>query len=216
MSAFTQRNLGAWAATGATLSAILSSACCWLPLLLLAFGASATGLSAAFDAYRPPLLFVTALLLASGFYLVYFRKPACGPGGTCSVPNPKLTRLNKGMLWLATILVAAFAFFPNYVGALVGARQSASGDGTAIHLDVQGMTCEACALHIENELRSVPGVLAAEVSYDEHRATVTVDRTSPPGEAELLQAIERAGYKAAVTQDPADSTTGQPEPRSTQ
>jgi copper chaperone CopZ len=215
MSTHAQRNLGAWAATGATLSAILSSACCWLPLLLLAFGASATGLSASFEAYRTPLLFVTALLLATGFCLVYFRKPTCGPGGSCSVPNSNFARLNKGMLWVATILVAAFAFFPNYVGALLGARQSASVDGTAIHLDVEGMTCKACALHIEKELRSATGVLAAEVSYDEHRATVTVDRSSPPAEAELLRAVERAGYKAAVTQLPADSTTSQPEPRST-
>ena len=216
MTAQTQKNLGAWAATGATLSAILSSACCWLPLLLLAFGASATGLSASFEAYRTPLLLVTALLLATGFYLVYFRKPSCEPGGSCSVPNSKLTRLNKVMLWVATLLVAAFAFFPSYVGALVGARTGASVEGTAVRLDIQGMTCEACALPLEKELRSVPGVLAAEVSYDEHRANVTVDRISPPGDADLVSAVERAGYKATAPQRPADYSTFLPEPRRTQ
>lgn len=213
MSARTQGNLGAWAAAGATLSAILSSACCWLPLLLLAFGASTSGLSASFEAYRTPLLLVTALLLAMGFYLVYFRKPSCGPGGLCSVPSSKLTRLNKGMLWVAAFLVAAFAFFPSYVGALLGERLSASADGTVIQLDVQGMTCEACAVHVEKGLRSVPGVLAAAVSYDERRAAVTLDRTSPPGEAELVRAVGRAGYKAAMTQGPAEATANQPEPR---
>lgn len=216
MTAQTQKNFGAWAATGATLSAILSSACCWLPLLLLAFGPSATGLSASFEAYRTPLLLVTALLLATCFYLVYFRKPSCEPGGSCSVPNSKLTGLNKGMLWVATFLVAAFAFFPKYARALVGARSSASVEGTAIRLDVQGMTCEACALHIETELRAVPGVLAAEVSYDKHHANVTVDRRSPPGEADLIRAVERAGYKATVTQGQADRATFQSEPRSNQ
>jgi copper chaperone CopZ len=216
MTAQTRKNFGAWAATGATLTAILSSACCWLPLLLLAFGASATGLSAAFEAYRTPLLLVTALFLATGFHLVYFRKPSCEPGGACAVPNSKLTRLNKGMLWVATLLVAAFAFFPNYVGALVGAGQSASVEGTAVRLDIQGMTCEACALHIEKELRSVPGVLAADVSYDEHRATITVDRASPPAEADLVRAVERAGYKAAGIHGPADASAFQPKPRSSQ
>jgi len=216
MTAQPQRNFSAWAATGATLTAILSSACCWLPLLLLAFGASATGFSAFFEAYRSPLLLVTALLLATGFYLVYFLKPSCEPGGACAVPNTKLTRLNKSMLWVATLLVAAFAFFPNYVGALVGARPSASVEGTAVRLDIEGMTCEACAMHIDKELRSVPGVLAAEISYDENRAIVTIDRASPPGEADLIRAVERAGYKATVTPHQADTNSFQPKARNTQ
>lgn len=216
MTAQSQRNFGAWAATGATLTAILSSACCWLPLLLLVFGASATGLSASFEAYRIPLLLVTAILLATGFYLVYFRKPSCGPGESCSVPNSKLTRLNKGLLWIATLLVGAFAFFPNYVGALVGAHTSTPVEGTTVHLDIQGMTCEACVLHIENELRSIPGVIAAAVSYDEHRATVTVEGASQPAEVDLLRAVERAGYKGTLTKGSPDATTLKPQARSTQ
>jgi len=198
MTASPRRNLGAWAATGATVSAVLSSACCWIPLLLLAFGASATGLSATFETYRMPLLVVAGSLLATGFYLVYFRKPVCDPGGACSVPSSRLTRLNKGMLWIATLLVGAFAFFPNYVGALVGGQEAGSVEGAAVHLEIEGMTCEACALHIEKELKSVPGVRAAQVFYDERRATVTADPTTPPPEAELVQAVERAGYKATV------------------
>ena len=202
MTARTQRNFSAWAATGATLSAVLSSACCWLPLLLLAFGASATGLSASLEAYRTPLFFATTLFLAAGFYFVYFHSPSCGPGGSCSVPDAQLTRLNKGMLWMATLLVAVFAFYPNYVGAIIGARPSAFVEGTAVRLDIQGMTCEACALHIEKVLRSVPGVIAAEVSYSEDCATIAVDHASPPGEADLVLAVEGAGYKAALLQRP--------------
>lgn len=198
MSTHTRRNLGAWAATGATISAVLSSACCWLPLLLLAFGASATGLSATFEAYRMPSLLAAGSMLAMGFYLVYFRKPVCEPGGACSVPSSRLARLNKGMLWIATVLVGAFAFFPNYVGAIVGGRVADSAEGATVHLEIEGMTCEACALHIEKELRSVPGVRAARISYDERRATITADPTTPPTEADLVQAVKRAGYKATV------------------
>jgi copper chaperone CopZ len=185
---------------------VLSSACCWLPLLLFAFGASATGISAAFEAYRSPLLVVAALLLATGFYLAYFRKPACEPGGACSVPSSKLTRLNKAMLWVATALVALFAFFPNYVGALVGRRQADSVEGTAVQLEIQGMTCEACALHIEQELRSVSGVRSAQVSFDDRRATITADPSSLPTEAELLEAVDRAGYRATRINGSTDAT----------
>jgi copper chaperone CopZ len=199
MTEHTQRNYGTWAAMGASISAVLSSACCWIPLLLLAFGASAAGVSGFFEAYRVYLLGATGVLLATGFYLVYFRKPHCAPGGACTVPNSKLTRFNKGMLWVATVFVTGFAFFPNYVGALVGARHNTTTvEGPMISMDVQGMTCEACALHIEKELRGVPGVRDARVIYAEHRATVTVDASSPPQEAALLGAVERAGYKATV------------------
>ena len=68
---------GMLAATGAVVTAILSSACCWLPLLLLAFGASAVGVSSWFEKYRLIFLGITALMLASGYYLVYFKAPTC-------------------------------------------------------------------------------------------------------------------------------------------
>ncbi len=38
------------------MTALLSPACCWLPLLLIAFGASAAGVSGFFETYRPYLL----------------------------------------------------------------------------------------------------------------------------------------------------------------
>lgn len=202
-----QGNVGAWAATGATLSAILSSACCWLPLLLLAFGASATGLSAWFEVFRVPLLLVAALLLASGFYLVYLRKPACGPGGTCPAPNQRLARLNKGMLWLATLLVGAFAFFPNYASALLGSSRSHDVDGPTIRLRIEGMTCEACARGIEEELTAVPGVLDARVMYDEESAAIVVSPSKPPDETDLVAAVSRAGYKASLELDSKETTS---------
>lgn len=102
-SARSRGSLGTWAATGATLSAVLSSACCWLPLLAAA-----------------------GSLLATGYHFTCFRRPACGPGGACSVPGEKLTRLNKDLLWVATLLVGLFAFFSNYVGALAGGHEAGS------------------------------------------------------------------------------------------
>lgn len=65
---------GALAQVGALISAVFASACCWLPLLLVAFGVSGGTLSAAFEAWRPVLLPVTFVLLAVAFYVTY-RKP---------------------------------------------------------------------------------------------------------------------------------------------
>jgi hypothetical protein len=116
-----RRNTSLWAIGGAVVSAVLSSACCWLPILLIAFGASAAGVAGFFEAYRPHLLGITGLLLAGGFYLVYFLKERCSPGEACAMPNPRLRRFNKIVLWAATTFVLAFALFPDYVGYVLAA-----------------------------------------------------------------------------------------------
>lgn len=105
---------------GALVSAVLSSACCWLPLLLLGFGASAAGVAGFFEAWRPLFLSGAVVLLGAGFYLAYSRKETCAPGSACAVPNPKLRRFKRLVHWVAALFIAAFAFFPNYLGAILG------------------------------------------------------------------------------------------------
>jgi copper chaperone CopZ len=194
------RNAGLWATSGAVVSAILSSACCWLPLLLIAFGASAAGVAGFFEAYRPVLLGATGVLLAGGFYLVYFRKEKCGPGEACAVPNPRLQRFNKIMLWAATAVVLAFSLFPRYVGYLLGngdphalAATPASGESRVFR--IEGMTCEACTVTLREQLVKVPGVARAEVSFEAKTARVffAAEDSAPSNEA-VLAAIRQAGY----------------------
>ncbi|MGQ0612711.1 MAG: putative iron-sulfur cluster-binding metallochaperone [Planctomycetaceae bacterium] len=192
---------GILAAGASVLSAIVASACCWLPLLLVAFGASAAGASAAFERARPFFLVLAPIFLGVGFYFAYFRKEACGPGGACAAPNRKLKRLNRAMLWVASVVVLAVAFFPNYVGLLFRRGQppasaAEAGPTQVVTLRIEGMTCEACAVHIESELAAVPGVRRATVSYSEGRAIVTVDAARPPDLASLLLAVGKAGYRA--------------------
>lgn len=193
------RRAGLLATTGAVVSAILSSACCWLPLFLIGFGASAAGVAGFFDAYRPYLLGATALLLASGFYFVYLRKEKCGPGEACAVPNPRLQRLNKVMLWVATAVVVVFALFPKYVGYFLGSGNQqvlpagpVSGESRVFRID--GMTCEACAMTLREHIGRVHGVARVEVSFEARTARVFSAAQQTPTEAELLTAIREAGY----------------------
>ena len=195
-----------WATGGALLTAVLSSACCWLPLLLLAFGASAAGVGSFFEAYRPYLLGATAILLAGAFYTVYFRDRCCDAGDACSAPNPRIQRLNKTLLWVTTIFVIGFALFPNYIGRFLGAADTRSvpmdrNGLTEFVVDVEGMTCEACAVHTQANLKGLPGVKDAIVSYDDKKATVFGDPQVTEGI--VRQAVEAAGYKA-----PNIATTG--------
>lgn len=196
------RKAGLMATGGAVVSAVLSSACCWLPLLLIAFGASAAGVAGFFEAYRPYLLGATGLLLASGFYVVYLRKENCGPGEACAVPNPRLQRVNKTMLWVATAVVVAFALFPKYVGYLLGSSNQPAlpaklvlGESRVFRID--GMTCEACAVTLHEHMGRVPGVTRVEVSFKAKTARAFFAAQQAPSDAVLLAAIHEAGYSGA-------------------
>ncbi|HEY8355519.1 MAG TPA: cation-translocating P-type ATPase [Methylophilaceae bacterium] len=63
------------------------------------------------------------------------------------------------------------------------------------HLLIEGMHCAACANIVERALRSVPGVLQAEVNGVTGRASVkwSADMTRP---SEWVAAVHRAGYGA--------------------
>jgi copper chaperone CopZ len=103
------------------------------------------------------------------------------------------------MLWIATLVVVAFALFPNYVGLILRNNDQTALEDDRLQfetLKVGGMTCEACATEIQRELAKVPGVKQASIRYAERIALVKFDPTSPPSQNALLEAVEKAGYKA--------------------
>lgn len=200
----------AWAAGGSVFAAAVASACCWLPLLLIVVGASAAGVSAFFDQVRPWFLAVSVVLLAVGFYLNYARREMCEEGAACVAPNRKMQRTSRVMLWFATVGVLAFAFFPNYVGALLGGA-SAEADGAAMQavtLTVDGMNCDGCAVTVEKALLQVPGVVGAYVSYEESRAVVMLDSIAPATTEDLIAAVHETGYTASLSTTATNNDAG--------
>ncbi len=65
---------------------------------------------------------------------------------------------------------------------------------------IEGMTCAACSVTVEDALRAVPGVVSAEVSAGSHRARVVwlPDRVRP---SDWLGAVQKAGYRALPAND---------------
>lgn len=125
---------------GALFSALVASACCWLPLLLLTLGASGGAASTTFEAYRPLFMVLTFGFLGTAFYFTHRQTGAESTGAprpsdgelACAVRSKEedccrptggrksaLQKWNKVMLWVATAVALAFLFFPNYVDWLL-------------------------------------------------------------------------------------------------
>lgn len=214
-------SVGALAPLGAVVSAVITSACCWLPLALLAFGISGGTLSAAFEQYRPIFLPITFVLLGAAFYFAYRRPQAAAAPGTgsdadacCAVPSETgedaaccppahkkgfpLKKLNKVMLWPVTLVVLAFTFFPNYVGLLLGGGPPLSAGDAQLVVKVEGMTCQGCAATLEKALAALPSVSGVEVSYERGEARVSSPKGTEMPRAGILAAIAKAGFRGTV------------------
>ena len=71
---------------------------------------------------------------------------------------------------------------------------------SGVEFSLEGMTCAACAARIEKVLNRVPGVQAT-VNFATETATAQYD----PGQAstaQMIAAVERAGYRAIARSDP--------------
>lgn len=103
-----RRRLG-WVAASGVVGAILASACCVVPLVLVTLGVSGAWIAnlTALEPYKPYVAAVTLALLGYGFWHAYFKpKPPCEDGSYCA--RPRSARATKIALWLglAVVIVA--------------------------------------------------------------------------------------------------------------
>lgn len=107
--------------SGAIVTAFFASACCVGPLVLALLGIGGGALLVRFEPYRPYFMAVTFVFLGLGFWLQY-RKPksaACVEGESCNdCPTPRVNKVGRVMLWVATVLVVGFLAFP-YIASLI-------------------------------------------------------------------------------------------------
>lgn len=191
-------------------AAIAASLCCIGPLVAVVLGLGTFGAAAAFEKFRPYSLGLTGLLLAGAWHLAYrSRKTGACADGACPPKSP--ARYSKAMLWFATGLVGLFAAFPYYSPLVwkklgqthsLGAPAPLSSQPTpaavsCVTLKVEGMTCGGCAAAVQSSLSRLNGVSEASVSFEEKTGTVKYDSSRLTPE-QIIQAIEKVGYKATV------------------
>lgn len=94
------------------LAAILASACCLGPLVLIALGFSGAwiGNLTVLEPYRPIFIGVALVALFFAGRRVFRPLPACKPGEVCAIPQVQATY--KLIFWVVAVLVLIALAFP--------------------------------------------------------------------------------------------------------
>lgn len=187
------------------LAAVLASACCLLPALLLLTGAGAlAGLVSRLEGVF--LAASAAILLGGGVLLLRKRsgEPCC-PGSRPALSPPLLI-----VLLLATFGLS-YAGFQGVVPALAAAAPevplTARAESRVLELQIQGMTCASCTAGIESALRAKPGVEAAKVDFGSASGRVVYDPARISAR-QIMEAVREAGYQALPSRSGKPSSAG--------
>ena len=183
------------------LAALAASLCCITPLLAMVGGLGGAASSFAWlEPYRLYLVALTVGVLAFAWYRQL--RPAHAASDCCAVPTTRSTMQSTGCLSSVTVLAALLLAFPYYGAALYPTTKPAApavaASGTAPVWQtktyrISGMTCEACARHVEQAVQQVPGVQAVAVSYDHATAQVRFNGAQAQA-AQVEGAINSTGY----------------------
>jgi mercuric ion transport protein len=182
------------------LAALAASLCCITPLLAVVGGLGGAASSLAWlEPYRYYLVALTVAVLGFAWYRQLHPAPAVD---CCTVPVKRSFLQSNGFLAAITVLAALLLAFPYYGASLYPATQPSASiaalNGIAPAWQtrtyrIKGMTCEACAHHIEQAVQQVPGVESVAVSYDQATAQVRFDAALVQP-AKVESAIKSTGY----------------------
>ncbi|MEX3629554.1 MAG: heavy metal translocating P-type ATPase [Burkholderia sp.] len=103
---------------------------------------------------------------------------------------------------IAAVEKAGYRATPLVAGEAVPA-QAQSTAAPAIELEIGGMTCASCSGRAEKALAQVPGVSRASVNLAAERASVNAEASVSA--AQLIAAVEKAGYRATPVAGSPDS-----------
>src|SRR5438128_1528392 len=180
-----------------TLTAILASACCIGPLLLVAIG---VGSGAVWVGRYHWFFLIGGLAVLTSAWAKYLREKTI-----CDCEHKPMGGRRSGMFTLlaATLLVLGFAGLniSRYVFASVPVSapiQTQLANGLSrIFVPVEGLSCVTCEIPVRHALRRIDGVKSVDVNSATKTATVDYDpvKTNP---AQLVAAINSTGYQAGL------------------
>lgn len=106
------------ALAGGALAAIVASACCLGPLVLIGIGVSGAWISnlSALEPYRPVFIGVAIAFMALAYQQIFVkaRQPeSCAPGTLCALPTTN--RVYRTIFFMVSTLVVLALTFPYFI-----------------------------------------------------------------------------------------------------
>lgn len=182
------------------LSAIAASLCCITPVIALLAGSSS--MAANFSWIEPARPYLIGLSIAVLLFAWYIKlKPTKSTDTDCNCETTKKTSFLQSKIFLSIITFFAILMmaFPLYAKMFYPkpkvqvASVAAIDNKEQVRFTVQGMTCEGCEEHVNNQLSKVKGVLTYKTSYATRSSFVTFDK-SKVDEKAIEAAINKTGY----------------------
>jgi copper chaperone CopZ len=183
------------------LSAIAASLCCITPVIALLAGSSSIAANFSWiEPARPYLIGLSITVLAFAWYIKLKPAKTNDTDCECETTTKASFLQSKTFLGIVTVFAILSMAFPLYAKmfypkpnvltstvAVVDNRQQ-------VKFTIQGMSCEACEEHVNNELSKVSGVLAYKTSYATRSSLVTFDKSKVDAKT-IEAAINKTGYK---------------------
>ncbi len=176
-------------------TALGASLCCITPVLTIAAGTSSIASTFTWiEPFRPYLISSTVLILGFAWFqaLNTKKEDECGCETKASFFQ---SRKFLGIITIFSLVLITFPsyskFFFNKESALVIQDQDKN---KRIELAVKGMTCSSCELHIESEVKKLPGVSFVKASYDQGSTVVEYDEKKVDKD-KIIASINSTGYK---------------------
>jgi mercuric ion transport protein len=185
------------------LTAVGASLCCITPVLaLLAGSSSAAATFSWMEPFRPYLGALTIGVLGFAWYqkIKPQKVELTADDCNCEVePGKKPFMQSKGFLAGVTIFALLMLAFPNYAHIFYPESQANTiitpeSSIRKVHFDIEGMTCQGCAEHIQFAANEEEGVINSEASYENGEATIEYDEKLVKVD-EIIEAINATGYK---------------------
>lgn len=118
--------------------------------------------------------------------------------GSCRVESAG--KWNKIGVWCATFIAAAAITYPYFIKAQMPAPKDIFSHQSHVILDIEGMTCSSCAVHLQNKLIDMNSVHSAMVNYETRKANIAFDSLEITPEM-LAEHVNKTGYKATLSKN---------------
>lgn len=188
--------------TGAgALSAIAASLCCITPVIALLAGSSSIASNFAWiEPARPYLIGLSIAVLGLAWYIKINPSKNSNVDCNCETTKKASFLQSKTFLTIVTVFAILMMTFPMYAKVFypkpkVQAATVATVDSKQqVNFIIQGMTCEGCEEHVNNELSKANGVIVYKTSYAAKNSVVTFYKSKVDVKT-IEAAINKTGYK---------------------